>query len=1087
MKKTKLLSLTALALIGILGLSSCSSQGPKGDKGDQGIQGETGPKGDKGDPGENGEDGEDGATWLTGTTKPADTLGKLGDMYLNTSNGDVYQKEADGWKLKMNIQGEDGEDGKDGHNGSNGSTGPKGDTAWSNTILPTTGGNIGVNLGSAVEGSEVIFTFEPDDNYSLAEVILNGEKITNIDAPVEGVYSYKTTMVKNGFVVAAKFEASDKVGKTSYFENGVLYTGGKVDAFGNVIEKGQAQTGDDSPKFSSGDGLTAESALVIDDINNIDSLGKESIAETGAKYFELAKGLSSNENKVTINTDTINNLFEGKTGQEKEVFLNLGENNVDLPNSGNAYAVSGGANVEISNGIIDNSLKTSNTTSADINVKDGSTLTLNNVELLSKGGLMAEGSASTLNILNSKVESSVYGFGTNAAVEGQNVEINIISSEISSNTDDGDNAGLYVNIPCNVYIEDTVISGDRQGMFVRQGNVTLKNVTIEYGENINNFASLVTKNNNYLNGDWGSGNEIPSAALVLGDRSNTVNYQEVDSTVNVDGLTIKNRDANESLSVLADEKNTETPTYYLYAYDNTPEKNSFTLNIDKESYDKIPSEKMFNKDVIINVEGVEATSTNTFVDGQLYSELYLKDDGSVDETLSTKVDGVKFAGGDGTAENPLQVDNLDQWKLINEVTKLTDTSKATAEYLTKESYSYKLNADLVLDSSLEWFTGSIDGNGHKISFADESKNSFILNNVYGDVEIKNLTIDLTNGKLGKLFNVAWNNSDDVYSFLENLTISNIDINGNGEPTIVNSNNFGFITPNALFNAHPSDEVFNILVEDVNINNFNIFNSGTCAGVFFGYSPYTPNYKTTIKNSSFTGTLGAMNQVGYLFSNASGVTSPNWNNIEDKSSYFTLENCSLNGSLNSMTDAYKGLVCGLDDNKVNADETSKAITNNIVSKNDLSDETGDVAVYYSTVDGKFYTSYSSDNGSRLNYGLSINNLTWPNGDDQSNGVRYYFDIETKLDLNTSSGDLVNVKDLKYETMKYDEFVVDHSDVQLTEIDKFNVFGTVSYAIVDNTLYLVLTPNDGYENIDIDGVGDKYLFTITDNLITGYKKL
>lgn len=715
MKKTKLLSLTALALIGILGLSSCSSQGPKGDKGDQGIQGETGPKGDKGDPGENGEDGEDGATWLTGTTKPADTLGKLGDMYLNTSNGDVYQKEADGWKLKMNIQGEDGEDGKDGHNGSNGSTGPKGDTAWSNTILPTTGGNIGVNLGSAVEGSEVIFTFEPDDNYSLAEVTLNGEKITNIDAPVEGVYSYKTTMVKNGFVVAAKFEASDKVGTTSYFENGVLYTGGKVDAFGNVIEKGQAQTGDDSPKFSSGDGLTAESALVIDDINNIDSLGKESIAETGAKYFELAKGLSSNENKVTINTDTINNLFEGKTGQEKEVFLNLGENNVDLPNSGNAYAVSGGANVEISNGIIDNSLKTSNTTSADINVKDGSTLTLNNVELLSKGGLMAEGSASTLNILNSKVESSVYGFGTNAAVEGQNVEINIISSKISSNTDDGDNAGLYVNIPCNVYIEDTVISGDRQGMFVRQGNVTLKNVTIEYGENINNFASLVTKNNNYLNGNWGSGNEIPSAALVLGDRSNTVNYQEVDSTVNVDGLTIKNRDANESLSVLADEKNTKTPTYYLYAYDNTPEKNSFTLNIDKESYDKIPSEKMFNKDVIINVEGVEATSTNTFVDGQLYSELYLKDDGSVDETLSTKVDNVKFKSGTGSENDPLIAENAEQLECISNIDLESDL------YVKLVSGTrYEIDSKVVVNEKVNL---NLDLNGATITPIESMKNS----------------------------------------------------------------------------------------------------------------------------------------------------------------------------------------------------------------------------------------------------------------------------------------------------------------------------------------------------------------------------
>ena len=815
-------------------------------------------------------------------------------MYLNTSNGDVYQKEADGWKLKMNIQGEDGEDGKDGHNGSNGSTGPKGDTAWSNTILPTTGGNIGVNLGSAVEGSEVIFTFEPDDNYSLAEVTLNGEKITNIDAPVEGVYSYKTTMVKNGFVVAAKFEASDKVGTTSYFENGVLYTGGKVDAFGNVIEKGQAQTGDDSPKFSSGDGLTAESALVIDDINNIYSLGKESIAETGAKYFELAKGLSSNENKVTINTDTINNLFEGKTGQEKEVFLNLGENNVDLPNSGNAYAVSGGANVEISNGIIDNSLKTSNTTSADINVKDGSTLTLNNVELLSKGGLMAEGSASTLNILNSKVESSVYGFGTNAAVEGQNVEINIISSEISSNTDDGDNAGLYVNIPCNVYIEDTVISGDRQGMFVRQGNVTLKNVTIEYGENINNFASLVTKNNNYLNGNWGSGNEIPSAALVLGDRSNTVNYQEVDSTVNVDGLKIKNRYANESLSVLADEKNTKTPTYYLYAYDNTPEKNSFTLNIDKESYDKIPSEKMFNKDVIINVEGVEATSTNTFVDGQLYSELYLKDDGSVDETLSTKVDEVKFADGDGTENSPLIV-NQDNYKLINTIYDLN--------LLDNSDLYFKQNGNITANESIKNFSGHYDGGNNELyfspDFTQDGKAGGFFGSAFGNIDLKNINMVLDEDQPYSLVAGTWSGGSSLREYVKNANFENISVKVLGDGTInLNYTNYSFIVWGVPYTPNYTEDVeWNFKNVDIKGS---IVNGGTNTAAYIGSGPYSNsnpyNIKLNFEDCDFVGNVSANTYAGVLWGN------PYYSDASKTKEVLNVANCTFDGILQAGTSA-----------------------------------------------------------------------------------------------------------------------------------------------------------------------------------------
>ena len=88
-------------------------------------------------------------------------------MYLNTTNGDVYQKESAGWTLKMNIKGEDGEDGKDGANGSNGSTGSKGDTAWSNTILPSENGYVIPSVGSGVKGTKFTLKAYPDTNYYL--------------------------------------------------------------------------------------------------------------------------------------------------------------------------------------------------------------------------------------------------------------------------------------------------------------------------------------------------------------------------------------------------------------------------------------------------------------------------------------------------------------------------------------------------------------------------------------------------------------------------------------------------------------------------------------------------------------------------------------------------------------------------------------------------------------------------------------------------------------------------------------------------------------------------------------------------------
>ena len=89
----------------------------KGDKGD------TGEKGDDGEKGETGEAGTDGAAWLTGTGAPSTDLGKDGDLYLDVSTSDVYQKEDGAWTLITNIKGETGADGDTGDTGESGTDG----------------------------------------------------------------------------------------------------------------------------------------------------------------------------------------------------------------------------------------------------------------------------------------------------------------------------------------------------------------------------------------------------------------------------------------------------------------------------------------------------------------------------------------------------------------------------------------------------------------------------------------------------------------------------------------------------------------------------------------------------------------------------------------------------------------------------------------------------------------------------------------------------------------------------------------------------------------------------------------------------
>lgn len=75
-----------------------SLKGPKGDTGETGLQGPQGEKGAtgaagaKGDTGPQGPKGDPGSKITMGSSAPSGT-GASGDVYINTSTGDLYQYE----------------------------------------------------------------------------------------------------------------------------------------------------------------------------------------------------------------------------------------------------------------------------------------------------------------------------------------------------------------------------------------------------------------------------------------------------------------------------------------------------------------------------------------------------------------------------------------------------------------------------------------------------------------------------------------------------------------------------------------------------------------------------------------------------------------------------------------------------------------------------------------------------------------------------------------------------------------------------------------------------------------------------------
>ena len=155
------------------------------------------------------------------------------------------------------------------------------------------------------------------------------------------------------------------------------------------------------------------------------------------------------------------------------------------------------------------------------------TLTLNNVDVASTTSavVVARG---TLNMTGgSIVADGTYGIGTNAtAFEGQplygGVTISLENVTIAAEkgyfdpTWTNDSAAVLINVPGTLTMENVTATGARQGVVVRGGTATIENSTI---------VSLGTcTDKSYLEENWGSGSNLPHAALVVGDRSGGYAY-----------------------------------------------------------------------------------------------------------------------------------------------------------------------------------------------------------------------------------------------------------------------------------------------------------------------------------------------------------------------------------------------------------------------------------------------------------------------------------------------------------------------------------------------------------------------------------
>ncbi|HIZ41759.1 MAG TPA: hypothetical protein H9811_04250 [Candidatus Gemmiger excrementigallinarum] len=190
-----------------------------------------------------------------------------------------------------------------------------------------------------------------------------------------------------------------------------------------------------------------------------------------------------------------------------------------------SVVLANGADLAIRNGSIV-AKQMPNGTTPLFNIQANSSISLNKVQLDTNGAaLFPQGDAAIVEVTDSYVIGGCFAVATNAE-KVDNYSVKIVLKESCFDCRNygynpaasGDGCAVMINVPGTMEIDGCTITGSRQGMLVRGGTATVRNSSIT---TTGQFAEGIGK---YLDSDWSSGDEVPMAALVVGNRSHEYLY-----------------------------------------------------------------------------------------------------------------------------------------------------------------------------------------------------------------------------------------------------------------------------------------------------------------------------------------------------------------------------------------------------------------------------------------------------------------------------------------------------------------------------------------------------------------------------------
>lgn len=476
-------------------------------------------------------------------------------------------------------------------------------------------------------------------------------------------------------------------------------------------------------------------------------------------------------------------------------------------------------------------------TSAAINPQKGGTVNASNIKITCTGSAFyPRGDAAAVNITNCDVTAAVYCVATNAAtVDNYDVVITLSGSTFVANAADKDNCPIMINVPGTLNMDYCKVTGDRMGVLVRAGDANITNCEIIM------TGTFDESNKGYTDTtDWGSGNEVPMAALIVGNKNGNYNS---DATCTVIDTQITSREDNKPAVYVSSNKEGETREYNSQL-NISGEKSNIDGNI------VVADGKAANPSSVVISDN--ATVTGDITNNSASSSVAVLDNAKVSGTVSGPGAENVFVESNPDHESSVVALNVKTRHLYSDLaTAVSEAQNGETVQLLKDITINATNSTPVSQGVINILSNiTLDGNGKTI----KAGNNFDYNTDANrgehhviavmdpatNVVIKDLTIDGSNNTSTTPKNGArsginvWSDAQKINVTVENVSVKNCSTYGltatNADVTVN-----GLTTENNIWggiNIDGNKGAADLVVNNANIteqNSIKFEQSGTTPG------------------------------------------------------------------------------------------------------------------------------------------------------------------------------------------------------------------------------------------------------------------